>query len=211
MDEDDWWKKTEGLMAFRRLVEAQPTDIGREILSSTGKGLEILENDTKGRTWHNEHTRDVKRDLRWAQWIELRAFHSEDHLSNRLEAELASVMENERLRSANQSLESKTKMKKMQDSCDTSKECLLPLNNDKRLLVQIWTAPPGSPKPKFREGQSVIQYWASWFSKAKGPIDQYNKKNRPAWYFADINSYCGWSPGHLYAGMPHAGHVYHAY
>jgi hypothetical protein len=44
--------------------------------------------------------------------------------------------------------------------------------------------------PLFRPGQSVRQWWASWFVTNEAP-KQYKKKSRPAWYSGEITSYGG--------------------
>ena len=44
------------------------------------------------------------------------------------------------------------------------------------------------PNPKFRAGQSVLQWWASWMKSVQETPKNYKKKSRPAWYSAEICS-----------------------
>ena len=55
-------------------------------------------------------------------------------------------------------------------------------------------------KARFSTGQAVLQWWAPWFKDQLPAREHYKKKNRPAWYFAEIMSppelvrdilYCG--------------------
>ena len=41
------------------------------------------------------------------------------------------------------------------------------------------------PEPKFKTGQSVLQWWSSWMQSAAETPRSYNKKNRPAWFSAE--------------------------
>ena len=41
------------------------------------------------------------------------------------------------------------------------------------------------PDPKFRTGQSVLQWWSPWMKNAEETPPTYNKKNRPAWFSAE--------------------------
>ena len=66
------------------------------------------------------------------------------------------------------------------------------------------------PKPRFRAGQSVLQWWAPWMKKADALPQNYNKKNRPAWFSAEICSYETY--GSLkYAGKITVGNIYNVY
>ena len=64
-----------------------------------------------------------------------------------------------------------------------------------------------APQPKFATGQSVLQWWASWFSTTgPGQMKQFNTKSRPKWYSSEIISV-----GHFqdsYAGGRVTGHTY---
>jgi len=41
------------------------------------------------------------------------------------------------------------------------------------------------PDPKFRTGQSVLQWWSPWMKNAEETPPTYNKKSRPAWFSAE--------------------------
>ena len=57
------------------------------------------------------------------------------------------------------------------------------------------------PPALFKCGESVLQWWASWMKDAEETPASYHKKNRPAWFIAEVTSYCG------YADITYAGHV----
>ena len=66
------------------------------------------------------------------------------------------------------------------------------------------------PPALFKCGQSVLQWWASWMKDASKTPRHYNRKNRPAWFSAEIASYCGY--GDIkYAGQTMRAHQYHVY
>ena len=68
------------------------------------------------------------------------------------------------------------------------------------------------PNPKFRSGQSVHHYWASWFPGAgPGQHPTLRKGNRPAWYSAEIASVAEWKTDLPYAGSSHTGWAYLCY
>ena len=69
----------------------------------------------------------------------------------------------------------------------------------------------GRPEPKFRSGESVLQFWAGWMATAKEPPLQLNTNKRGKWYSASI---LGWA---RYGDIKYAGiqyydqHIYYAY
>jgi len=66
------------------------------------------------------------------------------------------------------------------------------------------------PVAAFMCGQSVLQWWAPWMKDASETPPHYNRKNRLAWFSAEIASYCGY--GHIkYAGQTMLDHLYHVY
>jgi hypothetical protein len=70
---------------------------------------------------------------------------------------------------------------------------------------------PNSNSPQlFGTGQSVLHWWAGWFSSClEGATPkQINKNNRPALYSAEIIAYVGYR-SIVYAGVSTAGHCYH--
>ena len=71
--------------------------------------------------------------------------------------------------------------------------------------VQALNMPPA---PKFQNGSSVIQWWASWMATATEPLKTYNNKNRPAWFKGECLQHLGFKSV-FYAGRQQAiGHVY---
>ena len=63
------------------------------------------------------------------------------------------------------------------------------------------------PTAAFKCGQPVLQWWASWMKDASKTPRHYNRKNRPAWFSAEIVSYCGY--GYIkYAGQTMLAHQY---
>ena len=56
-------------------------------------------------------------------------------------------------------------------------------------------------------GQSVLQWWARWMKDASETPRRFNRRNRPAWFSAEIASYCGY--GDIkYAGQTMRAHQY---
>ena len=75
-------------------------------------------------------------------------------------------------------------------------------------LQKTVPAPAEVPEPKFAPGQSVLQWWAGWFSAQKEPKLHYNKKERPSWYSGEIASPAQWQSEIVYAGVAYTGWVY---
>jgi hypothetical protein len=75
-------------------------------------------------------------------------------------------------------------------------------------LAQAASAAP-LPEAKFQTGQSVLQWWAGWFSACpEGQTPkQMNKKLRPGWFSAEILSALGLMDI-VYAGVRKKGHCY---
>ena len=45
------------------------------------------------------------------------------------------------------------------------------------------------PDPKFKCGQSVLQWWARWMKSAEETPQTYKKTLRPAWFSAEVCSF----------------------
>ena len=56
------------------------------------------------------------------------------------------------------------------------------------------------PKPRFAAGQSVLQWWASWFKKEGPAPSHYSKKQRPTWFSGKIVSPGVYMVDLMYAG-----------
>jgi hypothetical protein len=69
------------------------------------------------------------------------------------------------------------------------------------------------PEPKFKMGQSVFHFWASWMHTAKEPpLSISGKKQRGKWYSASISSPPQWlGPDARYGGQPVSGWGYVAH
>ena len=66
------------------------------------------------------------------------------------------------------------------------------------------------PPALFKCGQAVLQWWAPWMKDAPETPPLYNRKNRLAWFRAEIASYCRY--GDIkYAGQTMRAHQYHVY
>ena len=66
------------------------------------------------------------------------------------------------------------------------------------------------PEPKFKTGQSVLQCWSSCMKSAAETPLSYNKKNRPAWFSAEICSYNKYGTIR-YAGQLTISNLYNVY
>ena len=62
--------------------------------------------------------------------------------------------------------------------------------------------------PLFHAGQSVLQWWASWFKEAQTPLQHYHKKQRPELFSGEICNPGVYVESMVYAGMPFRGFVY---
>ena len=60
------------------------------------------------------------------------------------------------------------------------------------------------PRPTFKAGQGVLQWWASWMKTAAQTPATYNTKHRPAWFSAEVCSYV------RFGSMRYAGQLYTA-
>ena len=63
------------------------------------------------------------------------------------------------------------------------------------------------PKPAFKQGQSVLHWWASWMKTAKQTPATYNTKLRPSWYSAEVCTYAGFRTLR-YAGQEYTENLY---
>ena len=66
------------------------------------------------------------------------------------------------------------------------------------------------PKPIFKAGQSVLQWWAPWMKTAAQTPATYNTKQRPAWFSAEVCSYDRFG-SIRYAGQQYTANVYNVY
>ena len=75
----------------------------------------------------------------------------------------------------------------------------------------ITETPKQHPQPCFKAGQSVLQWWASWFKDATEAPRHYAKNRRPSWFSAEICSPGVWVKDMRYAGMNYTGFAYPAH
>jgi hypothetical protein len=59
----------------------------------------------------------------------------------------------------------------------------------------------GKPPPLYKPGESVLQWWASWFASATEPQLSLKGKKRPAWFRAEVTVAAVWKPAGTYAGQ----------
>ena len=82
--------------------------------------------------------------------------------------------------------------------------------HDELRILRSATAGSAQPKPAFKQGQSVLHWWAHWMTTATVTPQTYNTKHRPAWYSAEILTYAGFKT-FRYAGQEYSEHVYNVY
>ena len=78
----------------------------------------------------------------------------------------------------------------------------------KEQLQRNHTAPGGRSNPRFEVGQSVFQWWASWFEKGQ-KLKRYKKSKRPAWFSGEISAPPVYIEDMVYGGLPYTGWCYH--
>ena len=64
------------------------------------------------------------------------------------------------------------------------------------------------PKPKFKCGQRVLQWWAKWMKDVATSREQvgsyraYNKKSQPKWFWADVVSFKEYAVSYTHLTLP---------
>ena len=66
------------------------------------------------------------------------------------------------------------------------------------------------PPPRFKSGQSVLQWWAGWMKSAAVTPTSYKGNARPAWFSAEVCSYAGYKTIR-YAGQETTENCYNVY
>ena len=66
------------------------------------------------------------------------------------------------------------------------------------------------PDPKFKCGQSVLWWWASWMKSAEETPKKYNRFTRPRWYSVEVLSFEGYGTIR-YAGQEVKDNLYNVY
>ena len=133
-----------------------------------------------------------------------------------LNEEMAQLDEGEQLRALNEEI-AQLKDQIAQDTTKNIKLQRLYQAGLKDLHIRrnnlLGNAATDSPetKPKFHPGQSMIQWWASWFKTATVVPALYNKTNRPAWCSGEVLAHAGYK-SIKYAGIEQEKqHVYVCY
>ena len=84
--------------------------------------------------------------------------------------------------------------------------------HERESVRQLQSESSRRPGPRFQTGQSVHQYWASWFSGCRpGSEPQISKNKRPGWYSAEISGAPTWKEELPYAGSLITGWTYLVY
>ena len=83
------------------------------------------------------------------------------------------------------------------------------LQDELRALREAKLGPP-LPRPAFKHGQSVMQWWAHWMVSAVALPKTYKTTQRPAWYVGEVLSYAGYLQLR-YAGQDFSENFYHVF
>jgi len=93
------------------------------------------------------------------------------------------------------------------EKAEANAAAMLAQAEDLALVAAAAVAASPARPAKFRPGQSVCDWWASWFKECRKAPENYGKKKRPAWFSAEVVSYVGWQTMH-YAGCQVEAHCY---
>ena len=94
-----------------------------------------------------------------------------------------------------------TTAQKLEDSIED-------LQAQARIVAAQRPAAAATMEPRFRAGQSVLQWWANWFKNTGSAPQTYGKKRRPSWFSGEILNPPVWLEDMAYAGAKHTGWVY---
>ena len=159
--------------------------VGQRPLPESWPFVTTLEQDKETTAWLGRQNRKTKHTIRAKTHMETRAMSREDHagtLCRRAEVSEASA-------------------KKLQQIIED-------LQAEARIVAGQSPAAAATMGPRFRAGQSVLQWWASWF-KNEGPAPKvYGKKRRPSWFSGEILTPAVWTEDKVYAGVKYTGWVY---
>ena len=173
-----------GAAASEDLPKSMPDRKKRDIRS------EVLERDALVMQEVQSKRRKLRKDWAHAELVESKSMKKEDVSSDLFRAQ-TTLEESERI-SGELLREAQELLKKA--AMDAAEK-------DRR------------PPPKFRVGQSVHVYWASWFPGCP-PGDaptQLARKMRPSWYSSEIVTCLGWKDDLPYGGALHSGYAYVAH
>ena len=162
--------------------------VGQRPLPESLPFVTTLEQDKETTAWLGRQNRKTKHTLRAKTHMETMAMRREDRAGT--------LWRRAELSEAN--------AKKMQHIIEH-------LEAEARIVAAQSPAAAATMKPRFRAGQSVLQWWASWFKNGGPPPKSYRKKKRPAWYSGEIVNPPVWTEDMLYAGFKYTGWVYPAH
>ena len=66
------------------------------------------------------------------------------------------------------------------------------------------------PSPKFKCGESVLQWWAAWMKTAETMPTHFGKTKRPAWFSVEVCSFHKWGTIR-YAGQEVTANLYNVF
>ena len=162
--------------------------VGQRPLPESWPFVTTLEQDKETEAWLVRQNRKTKHTIRAKTHMETMAMSREDRagtLWRRAEVSEANA-------------------KKLQQIIEH-------LEAEARIVAAQSPAAAATMKPRFRAGQSVLQWWASWFKNGGPPPKSYRKKKRPSWYSGEIVNPPVWTEDMLYAGFKYTGWVYPAH
>ena len=158
------------------------------VLMSPDGADKPLDQDKDTAAWLLLQNRKTKHIMRGKKHMETKAMGREDRAATLLRRAEASEAYAQRLKQIIQDLEAEA-----------------------RIVAATTMASRPSTEPLFRAGQSVLQWWASWF-KTGGPTPKgKGRKKRPQWYSGEIVHPPVWTEDMLYAGFTYTGWLYPAH
>ena len=159
--------------------------VGQRPLPESWPFVATLEQDKETKAWVARQNRRTKNAIRGKTHMEAMAMCREDHagtLCRRAEVAEASAQ-------------------KLQDIIED-------LQAQARIVAAQSPAAAARMEPRFRAGQSVLQWWANWFKNTGSAPQTYGKKRRPSWFSGEILNPPVWTEDMAYAGAKHTGWVY---
>ena len=135
--------------------------------------------DAASALWFSQQSKDHRQRMKGVTYMERKNMGREDHVSE------------------------------MHRHADNSAQIILDLQAEIQAIQAAERPPAGTcTEPRFSAGQSVLQWWASWFKEDTAKPKQYKKKRRPTWFSGEILNPAVWTEGMLYAGVVYTGWVY---
>ena len=189
------WQKRRALpvLRLRRFLArfadgaAEPI-VGQRPVRASKPFVTTLGQDKETKAWLDGQSRKQRHALRAKIHMESKAMGREDGAATLLRRAEASEAHAQRLQQIIQDLEVEA-----------------------RIVRETKVASRPSTGPLYRAGQSVLQWWASWFKSGEPRPKGKGKKKRPRWYSGEIVHPPVWAENTLYAGFTYTGWLYPAY